>query len=243
MNIDEIEFAVQGVSTPSQRSREVALCEALLKAADVMENDDRTTSWNAGNETVVTISDNRSVSIVADKGRSFTATYVDGDVRIRLACPIVDELESIDDVSLRAAAHARWSARVLTSPRSQNAHPAWTAAATNIAGLAAMFRTGASGACTLRPGALADPIKVECSGARDWRIEHSQAVTDYVASACPPSMKVRHVLRRSESSIVIEHGPETMCFASAPDPMETLRLMESTGLDPADLFRVEDDHG
>jgi hypothetical protein len=248
MRLTEDGVVVQGMSGAVRSERETVLRDALLEAARRIERGAGPSEWAPYGETCITLSEGRSLHVDAGPGRGFGARLVGHGRTITLTCPIVDGYDDLTDPAARTVAHLRWSDRVLSSPRTRDRHPAWTRVATDIAALAAAFHEGSSGACTLQPGPSTDPIKVESTGRAGWRLDHTQAVVDHVARHCPPYVQVVHGRRTGRDgstceSVVVDHGPKVMCFAASPDPIERMRLMISTGLDPADLFRVEDDHG
>jgi len=227
--------------------REALLTSALLDAADGIESGRGPLAWERHGGTAVTIGHDRTLHVDARIGRGFTATLVSQGRSVSLTCPMVDAFDDLVEPEPRAVAHARWAARVLSSPRTRSKDATWVRVATDLAALAATLHEEASGACTLQPGPSTDPIKVESTRHPGWRLEHTKALEDHVALRCPPYLQVTHGRRTGKDgsvveSVVIGHGPKVMCFAGAQDPMERMRLMVSTGLDPADLFRV-DDHG
>lgn len=170
----------------------------------------------------------------------FRANIRTDDVMIALTCPIIDALDHIRDLPERAAAHASWAADILSRPRTNHHDLTWWAVATDLAALAALAGGGSSGTCTLRPGPSDDPIEIECAARLPWRMKHSRKVVEHVERSCPEYLRVKHSRSKGRHVVAIDHGPEVVCFAPAPDVMEGLRLMRSTGLDPADLLRVDD---
>jgi hypothetical protein len=236
----DLPIVVHGSVTPAQAGREAEFRSALEETSHEIRAGRTASDWGSFKDVAVTLSSGRIVHVWAHPNWGFRATMRIDDGIITLTCPIVDSLDGIRDLPERAASHASWAADMLSRPRTKHHDETWVRVATDLAALAAIAGGGSSGTCTLKPGPGDDPIEIECTGPRPWRMSHSRKVVEHVARNCPEYLRVKHSRSKGRHVIAIDHGPEVVCFASAPDVMEGLRLMRSTGLDPADLLRVDD---
>lgn len=239
MNPD-LPIVVHGSTTAVQARREAELRSALEEAACEIRAGRPADGWEALKDVAVTLPSGRIMHVWAHPNWGFRATMRIDDGIITLTCPIVDSLDGTRDLPRRAAAHASWAVDIMSRPRTKHHDGTWVRVATDLAALAAIAGGGSSGTCTLRPGPGDDPIEIECTGPRPWMMRHSHRVVEHVERSCPEYLRVKHSRSKGRHVVTIDHGPEVVCFASAPDVMEGLRLMRSTGLDPADLLRVDD---
>lgn len=239
MNPD-LPIVVHGSVTPAQAGRETELRSALEEASHEIRAGRPASGWEAFRDVAVTLSSGRVIHVWAHRNWGFRANMRTDDGMISLTCPIVDSLDGIRDLPRRAAAHASWAADILSRPRTKHHDETWVRVATELATLATIAGGGTSGTCTLKPGPGDDPVDIECTGPLPWRMRHSRRIVEHVERCCPEYLRVKHSRSKGRHVVAIDHGPEVVCFASAPDVMEGLRLMRSTGLDPVDLLRVDD---
>lgn len=239
MNPD-IPMVVHGSVRPAQAAREDQLRSALEEASAEIRAGRPSKGWEPFKDVTVPLSSGRVMLVWAHPDWGFRASMATGDGMTTLTCPIVDSLDRISHLPERAAAHASWAADILSRPRTKHHDETWVRVATELAALATIAGGSTSGTCTLKPGPNDDPITIECAGPLPWRMRHSRRIVEHVERICPEYLRVKHSRSNGRHVVAIDHGPEVVCFASAPDVMEGLRLMRSTGLDPADLLRVDD---
>jgi hypothetical protein len=243
MRLTEHGVAVQGSSTRATILREETLLSSLKEAAAMIGKAPESVAWDISGSTCVMLEDGTLVTIDAGAHRGFAASTNRGRGSIVLRCPIVEAFDHIEDAAARAIAHVAWVERVLLSPRLKGDNPEWIRAATTLAALGATLHADASVSCQLDPNESADPVRIDSTKQKGWRLPITEAVMEYVRRTCPPLVLVQHHSKSTYQLVTVERAPKVMCFAPTPDALETMRLMAASGLDPADLFRVGDDHG
>ena len=235
MRYTEHGIAVQGFSNKVSVLREERLLSSLKEAVAMIEEAPESVVWDASGSTCVFLEDGTLVTIDAGSHRGFGAETDRGRGSILLRCPIIEAFDHLGDPAARAIAHVAWVERVLLSPRLKDANPEWTRAASTLAALGATLHPDASVSCELFPSGRPDPVRIDSNKHKGWRLPITDAVMEYVHRTCPPLVLVQHSSRSTYQLVALEH----ITFGA----LETMRLMAASGLDPADLFRVGDDHG